>query len=298
MTAQPSITKAALWMSVWLALMLIMTVAGREATRELEVFQIMEMRAVIGIFMLLPLVYLAGGLQTVRTRVFRLHVGRNIVHYGAQFAWFVALTMIPLAQLISIEFTMPIWTAILAAFFLGEKIGPWKLLSILLGVIGVAIIVRPGVGDINEGQLIALAAAVGFAISVTMVKALTRHDSVLTIIFWMLIIQSALGLLPALMVWRWPSAEIWPWVLVIAFCGVFSHYSQARAMTYADATIVIPMDFLRVPLSALLGWLYYQEALDIWTVAGAVLILFGNMLNLRNAGTARIPPAEKDRPQS
>lgn len=281
-------------MGVWLTLMLTMTVAGREATKELAVFQIMEMRAIIGIFMLLPLIYMAGGFKTLRTSVFRLHLGRNVVHYLAQFAWFVALTMIPLAQLISIEFTMPIWTAILAAFFLGEKIGPWKLLSILLGVVGVAIIVRPGIGDINEGQLIALAASVGFAISVIMVKAMTRHDSVLTIIFWMLIIQSVLGLIPAIMVWHWPSAHVWPWVFVIAFCGTFSHYSQARAMTYADATVVIPMDFLRVPLSALLGWLLYQEVLDVWTVAGAVLILFGNTLNLRNASTSRIPPADKD----
>jgi drug/metabolite transporter (DMT)-like permease len=294
MAQQPSITKAALWMGVWLTLMLTMTVAGREATKELAVFQIMEMRAIIGIFMLLPLIYMAGGFKTLRTSVFRLHLGRNVVHYLAQFAWFVALTMIPLAQLISIEFTMPIWTAILAAFFLGEKIGPWKLLSILLGVVGVAIIVRPGIGDINEGQLIALAASVGFAISVIMVKAMTRHDSVLTIIFWMLIIQSVLGLIPAIMVWHWPSAHVWPWVFVIAFCGTFSHYSQARAMTYADATVVIPMDFLRVPLSALLGWLLYQEVLDVWTVAGAVLILFGNTLNLRNASTSRIPPADKD----
>jgi len=262
------------------------------------VFQIMEMRAIIGIFLLAPLIHMAGGVKTLRTNVFALHVGRNIVHYAAQFAWFVALTMIPLAQLISIEFTMPIWTAILAALFLGEKIGPWKLMSIIFGVIGVAIIVRPGIGDIDQGQFIALAASVGFAISVIMIKALTRHDSVLTIIFWMLIIQSALGLIPALLAWRWPSAEVLPWVFVIAFCGTFSHYSQARAMTYADATVVIPMDFLRVPLSALLGWLLYQEALDAWTVAGAVLILFGNTLNLRKAGTARIVPADKDRPQS
>jgi drug/metabolite transporter (DMT)-like permease len=218
------------------------------------------------------------------------HVGRNVVHYFAQFAWFLALTMIPLAQLISIEFTMPVWTAVFAALFLGERIGGLKVVSIILGILGVAIIVRPGLDHVDPGQLIALAAAVGFGISVTMVKGLTRHDSVLTIIFWMLVIQIVLGLVPALWVWTWPSAAVWPWIVVIAVCGTFSHYCMAKAMTHADATIVVPMDFLRVPLSALLGYMLYNEFLDVWTVAGALLILFGNALNLRGAGTARIKP--------
>jgi len=292
---QPSLSKAAMWMGGWLALMLTMSVAGREATKEVNVFQIMEIRAVLGIFMIYPLIHMAGGFQAMRTRVLGQHIGRNFVHYWGQFAWFFALTMIPLAQLVSIEFTMPIWTAILAAMFLGERITPMKLASVVLGVIGVAMIVRPSLDHVDPGQLIALAAAFGFAVSVIMVKGLTRHDSVLTIIFWMLIIQSALGLIPALMVWQWPPAQSWPWIIVIAFCGTFSHYCMARAMTYADATIVVPMDFLRVPLSALLGWMLYNELLDGWTVAGAVLILFGNTLNIRGAGTARVPPADADR---
>jgi drug/metabolite transporter (DMT)-like permease len=290
MSAQPSLPKAALWMAGWLAMMLMMTVAGREATKEIDVFQIMEMRAVIGLALLVLFILAAGGFRTVRTQVPRQHVGRNVVHYFAQFAWFLALTMIPLAQLISIEFTMPVWTAVFAGLFLGERIGGLKVVSIILGILGVAIIVRPGLDHVDPGQLIALAAAVGFGISVTMVKGLTRHDSVLTIIFWMLVIQIVLGLVPALWVWTWPSAAVWPWIVVIAVCGTFSHYCMAKAMTHADATIVVPMDFLRVPLSALLGYMLYNEFLDVWTVAGALLILFGNALNLRGAGTARIKP--------
>lgn len=288
MSAQPSLPKAALWMGGWLSMMLLMTVAGREATREIDVFQIMEMRAVIGLALLIPFILAAGGFRTVRTKVPMQHIGRNFVHYFAQFAWFLALTMIPLAQLISIEFTMPVWTAVFAALLLGERIGPFKVASIVLGILGVAIIVRPGLDHVDPGQLIALGAAVGFGISVTMVKGLTRHDSVLTIIFWMLVIQIIIGLVPALRVWTWPSAAVWPWIFVIGICGTFSHYCMAKAMTHADATIVVPMDFLRVPLSALLGYMLYNEMLDAWTVAGAVLILFGNALNLRGAGTARI----------
>lgn len=287
MTHQPSLVKAAFWMAGWLTAMLVMAIAGRETTRELDVFQIMEMRSVIGLVMLYPLIHLAGGFGKLRTARPWQQVGRNIAHYGAQFAWFKALTLIPLAQVISIEFTMPIWTAILAVAFLGERMGLWKNLAVALGVVGVVIIVRPGTSEIVPGQIIALAAAVGFAISVTMVKSLTRADSVLTILFWMLLIQSIIGLVPALDVWQWPSTYAWAWIIVIAFCGTFSHYCLTRAMLHADATIVVPMDFLRVPLAALAGWLLYNERLDMMTILGAALILSGNLLNLKGAGARK-----------
>jgi drug/metabolite transporter (DMT)-like permease len=284
---EPSNLKAAFWMAGWLTAMLVMAIAGRETTRELDVFQIMEMRSVIGLAMLYPLIHLGGGFATLGTARPWQQVGRNVAHYGAQFAWFKALTLIPLAQVISIEFTMPIWTAILAVAFLGERMGLWKNLAVVLGIVGVVMIVRPGANEIVPGQLIALAAAVGFAISVTMVKSLTRTDSVLAILFWMLVIQSVIGLVPALDVWRWPSAYAWTWIIAIAFCGTFSHYCLTRAMLHADATVVVPMDFLRVPLTALAGWLLYNERLDMLTILGAALILSGNLLNLKGAGARR-----------
>jgi drug/metabolite transporter (DMT)-like permease len=272
---------AALWMAGWLALMLIITIAGRESTRELNVFQIMEVRSIFGFLMLYPLVRLNGGFAAMKTSRPLQHIGRNLIHYAAQLGWFFALTLIPIGQVVSIEFTMPIWTAILAASFLGEHMSAAKISAIVLGVIGVVIIVRPVAGEINPGQLIALAAAVGFGISVAMMKSLTRTENTLTIIFWMLVIQSAAGFFPSLYVWQWPTPVTWGWIAVIAFCGTFSHYCMARAMLYADATVVLPMDFLRVPLTATAGWLIYSERLDAYTVLGAALILTGNLLNLR-----------------
>ena len=279
-------------MAGWLTAMLVMAIAGRETTRELDVFQIMEMRSVIGLAMLYPLIHLAGGFGKLKAARPWQQVGRNIAHYGAQFAWFKALTLIPLAQVISIEFTMPIWTAILAVAFLGERMGLWKNLAVALGIVGVVIIVRPGTSEIVPGQIIALAAAVGFAISVTMVKSLTRTDSVVTILFWMLLIQSIIGLVPAVDVWRWPSAYVWAWIIVIAFCGTYSHYCMARAMRHADATVVVPMDFLRVPLAALAGWLVYAERIDLLTVLGTLLILGGNLLNLPRRATRAARPRD------
>jgi drug/metabolite transporter (DMT)-like permease len=259
-----------------------MPVAGREAAREMNLIQVMEMRSVIGFLMIWPLVHHAGGFAAMRTTRPWLHVARNSVHYLAQYGWLLAVTMISLAQVVSIEFTMPIWTAILAVTLLGERMTVWKVIAVVLGLVGVVVIVRPGASDASLGQLIALAAAVGFGMSVTMVKSLTRTESVVSILFWMVVVQSAIGLLPAIAVWRWPSVVGWTWVLVIAFCGTFSHYCMTRALRYADATVVVPMDFLRVPLSAVVGWLVYTEAIDLFTALGATLILAGNLLNLKS----------------
>ena len=260
--------------------MVVIAVAGREAARELSVFQIMLLRSTLGMAMLWPLVRAAGGLTAVRTERLPQHVLRNAVHYAAQYGWFVALTLIPLAQVVSIEFTMPIWSAVLAVVFLGERMSGRKWFAVLLGLVGVAVIVRPSAGRLDAGQLIALAAALGFAVSVVLVKSLTRTDAAVTISFWMLVVQSAIRLVPALWFWQWPSATTWGWVVVVAFCGTYSHYCFARAMQHADTTVVVPMDFLRVPLTALVGWMAYSERLDFFTATGVGLILAGNALNL------------------
>lgn len=278
---QGSMTKAALWMGGWLSLMVTMAVAGRETASRLDVFQVMELRAFIGFVLLQPLVMKAGGWGAMRSARPMRHLTRNVVHYAAQYAWLLAVTLIPLAQVISIEFTMPLWTAVLAYFFLGESMNRFKAAAIALGLVGVVMIVRPVTTDVSAGQLVSMAAAVGFAISVVLVKSLTRTDSPVRIIFWMLIIQAAIGLVPSIMVWQPVPADLWPWIAVVGFCGTFSHFCMAKAMTHADATVVVPMDFLRVPLTALAGWLIYNELIDVWTVAGAALILTGNLLNLK-----------------
>ncbi|WP_296747253.1 DMT family transporter [Mesorhizobium sp.] len=281
MAPAPSIPKAAFWMALSIASFLAMSIAGRETTAELNVFQVLEMRSVIGFFILMPLVMMNGGFAAMRTERPLAHIARNVIHYSGQAAWLYALTLIPLAVLISIEFTTPIWTAILAVSFLGEKLSKARLTAIALGLIGVVIIVRPNAGSMDPGHLVVLGAAVCFGISMVMVKSLTRTDSVVRIIFWMLLIQSAVGLVPALYDWRNPSLALWPWIVVIAFSGMSSHFCLARALAYADATIISPMDFLRVPLSALVGWLLYHEQIDIFTAGGAALILAGNLLNLQ-----------------
>ena len=273
--------RAAAWMMGWLVLMMVTAVAGREAARELSVFQVMELRSLIGIVMLMPLVLRAGGFAAMRTARPLGHVARNAVHYVGQLAFLYAVTVISLAELVSIEFTTPFWTAILAVLFLGEKMTRATAAAIALGIVGVAVIVRPGTQAIEVGHLVMLGGAVMFGISLVMVKSLTRTESTVRIIFWMLIVQAVIGLAPALYSWRTPPSEAWPWIVLISFSGTFSHFCMTRALVYADAMVVAPMDYLRVPLTALIGWLFYSERIDVYIAVGAALILAGNLVNLR-----------------
>lgn len=288
MATNQSNLKAAAWMAGALACLLTMTVAGREAMRSLNVFQIMELRSLIGLVLLYPLVRSNGGLRAMRTSNLPKHIGRNMAHYGGQGAWLYGLTLIPLAQLIAIEFTAPIWTALLAMAFLGERMTLPKLGAITAGLVGVTVIVRPGIMTIELGHLVVLGSAMSFAFSFIMIKSLTRSESAVKIIFWMLIVQSVIGLLPALYVWRMPIMGDWPWLLAIGFAGTFGHYCMARAVAHADATVVMPMDFVRVPATAFIGWALYAEQVDIYTIVGATLILGGNLLNLGGKRSAPI----------
>jgi len=261
--------------------MVMLAVAAREASKYMHVFQIMELRSLLGIVLFLPMIARAGGIRAMRTQRFGLHISRNAVHYAAQFLWILAITMIPIAEVVAIEFTGPVWVALLAVAFLGEKMTAARVAAVILGVLGVVIIVRPGLDHVEVGQVIALLAAIGFAGSIILVKSLTRTESVVSIIFWMLIIQSAIGVIPAAMRWQAMPPAAWPWLVVIAVCGTYSNFCLTHALRHADATVVVPLDFLRVPLSALAAWLVFSERFDIYTVLGAAVILSGNLLNLK-----------------
>lgn len=268
-------------MAGWLTATLGMTIAGRELAHSISVFEIMLLRSTIATLILTPIVMLNGGLRD-RTSQLKLHLARNVIHYGGQYAWFSALLLIPLAEVIAIEFTMPLWIAMLAAAFLGERIYGAKVAALIIGFAGVIMIVKPGL-TLNPGHLVALAAALIFAGSVTLTKFITRRDTALTVIFMMFAMQSVMGAIPAYLTWVWPPPESYKWIAIVALAGTGSHYCLSKAISLADATIVMPMDFLRLPLTAFAGYLIYSEGIDVWSVAGAVMILAANTINLLKA---------------
>jgi drug/metabolite transporter (DMT)-like permease len=276
------VARAALWMSGALASFMAMAVAGRELAAELSTFQILFFRSVVGLAAVAILLQRSGWTQ-VRTRVFRTHLVRNIAHFGGQYGWFYGLALIPLTEVFAIEFTMPIWTAILATIILGERMSRLRVLAVAIGFAGVLVILRPGIAVVSPAALAVLASAAAYATSHVFTKRLSGTETPLTILFYMTAIQLPLGLVPALPDWVWPSAAMWPWVVVVALTALSAHYCLARAFRLADATVVVPMDFLRLPLIAVIGLFVYGEALQTWVVLGAAIILTAAWLNLRSA---------------
>jgi drug/metabolite transporter (DMT)-like permease len=217
-----------------------------------------------------------------RPRRMKLNLLRNVVHYASQYCWALGLTLLPLATVFSLEFTMPAWTALLAAWLLHERMSPSRLGAVILGIIGVLVILRPGVASINPGAFLVLAAAFGYAITMVTTKQLTMTETTFGIIFWMAVIQLPLSLIgsnPAAFL-HLNAGHILP-VLGLGIAGTTSHFCLSNAFRAGDATLVVPLDFMRIPLIAVVGWAFFNESLDVFVLLGALIIIAGVLWNLR-----------------
>jgi len=221
-------------------------------------------------------------MRALTTRRLALHVMRNAVHFGSQFLWAMGLTLLPLATVFALEFTMPAYTALLAVMFLGERMTPGRIGVVILGFLGVLVIVRPGLESFQPAALFVLCAAFGFAVSLAQTKALTSTETTFAILLWMNAVQ-----LPLAMLGSDPrsylalgAADLLP-VGAVALSGLASHFCLAQAFRSGDASLVVPLDFMRIPLIALVGWLLYGEPLDAYVFFGAGLIVLGVLWNLR-----------------
>lgn len=280
MPAAHPVVKAALWMSGTLASFMIMAVAVRELSEGLHAFQMLFVRSGVGLAIVAVALSLSGW-HHLRTRHLTGHLLRNSVHYVGQALWVFGIQLLPLATVFAIEFTTPIWAAFLAVLFLGERMNAGRWLALGLGFAGILVILRPGVAPTEPALAMMIVCALFFAVSVTMTKWLTRWDHPLAIMFYMTAIQLVLGLVASLFVWAPMTLAQWPWLILLGITGLSAHYCMVRAFGHADATVVMPMDFLRLPLIALVGFLVYAEALDWITLAGAALICAGNYASVR-----------------
>jgi drug/metabolite transporter (DMT)-like permease len=275
--------KAAAWMMGAVLSFSLMAVAGREIQAEMNTFELMLYRSAIGfVIVAATMAIRPPGFAQVRTAHVALHVKRNLFHYSGQNLWFFAVAAIPLGQLVALEFTNPIWVALLAPLLLSETLSRTRVLAALLGFAGVLVVARPGVSPLGLGHAAALLAAVGFAMNTIYTKQIMRFDSVLCVLFWMTLSQGLMSLVLSLPGGvPWPSAAIAPWVLVVGLTGLSAHYALTSALGHAPASIVAPMEFMRLPVVALLGMWLYGEALQPAIFVGAALIIAGNVVNMR-----------------
>jgi len=278
----PPTIRAAAWMCGALVSFIAMAIAGRELSAELTTFEILFFRSLVGLVAVVIVLRRSGWAQ-VRTRVFGTHLIRNVTHFAGQYGWFYGIALIPLTEVFAIEFTVPIWTAILATIMLGERMNRLRVVAIAVGFTGILVILRPGIAIVSPATLAVVGGALAYAFSHVFTKRLAGTQTPLCILFYMTVIQLPLGLVTALPHWTWPSTRLYPWVAVVALTALSAHYCLARAFRLADATVVMPLDFLRLPLIAVIGLFLYGEPLNVWVFAGAAIVLAGVWLNLKSA---------------
>lgn len=279
------LARVVLWMLGALLSFSIMAVSIRELSRGgLSIFEILAIRSGVALLVMLTMLAVRPDFRlNVVPRRMGLHIFRNTVHYASQFSWALSLTMLPLATVFALEFTMPAWTAVLAVWFLHERMTASRLGVVVLGLIGVLVILRPGIAGFNPAAILVLLAAFGYAITMITTKKLTITETTFAIIFWMAVIQFPLSLIGSN-----PGAflsldlrHLLP-ALGVGTAGLTSHYCLSNAFRAGDATLVVPLDFMRIPLIAVVGWAFYGERLDVFVLLGALIIVSGVLWNLRS----------------
>lgn len=260
-----------------------MAVAGREISVELNTFELMMYRSAIGFVIVNLLILKMGGYSQIKSDRLGMHLKRNIFHFAGQNLWFYGIVVLPFSQLVALEFTSPIWVIILAPFLLGEAMTKARAFAALCGFVGVLIVAQPGVLDLGIGHAAGAGSAIFFALNIIYTRQISRFESVLSVIFWMTLIQFFFGLvlgmpggIPI------PSAEGMKWVIVVAIAGLTAHYCLTTALSLAPAATVAPMEFIRLPVIALVGMALYNEPF-VWAVMiGGLFILGGNFINIRS----------------
>jgi drug/metabolite transporter (DMT)-like permease len=266
--------RGAAWMSGAVLSFCLMAISARQLLQHMGPFEVVLMRSIVMLAIVLALVPRAG-VAALGTRRLGLHVLRNGVHFFGQYLWVFSIGALPLATVFAIEFTMPVWTTVLAMAFLKERVSFPRLVMLALGLTGVLVILRPGLGFVQPAALATLGCALAYAASLIWTKQLTTTDAPLAVLFWMSVIQLPMGLVASLPHWVTPVAADLPWIVLVGIGSYTAHYCLTRALKIADASVVVGIDFVRLPLIALVGAALYNEALDPMVFVGAAIIFAG-----------------------
>lgn len=277
-----STSQAVIWMVGAIVSFTAMAVAGRTVSFQLDTFEIMLFRSLVGVTIMISYGVASGAIRSLTTQRLPLHALRNLFHFTGQNLWFYALPLIPMAQVFALEFTTPLWVVVLTPLVIGDRMSKIGVLSAALGFIGILIVTRPTFASLNIGVQAAALSAVAFAITALFTKKLSQDQSIFSILFYLTVMQAVFGLICAGFDGdiTLPSSGNIAWVILIGCAGLFAHLCLTNALTLAPAATVMPIDFARLPVIAVIGAVFYQEPIDIYVICGAIIIVGANYLNL------------------
>lgn len=263
--------RGAIWMILGGISLLLLAIVIRHLQQKYHVLQMIFLRSVISFLLILPWVVRQKRSELATGRL-PLHIFRNAIHYLGNVGWFIGVTLVSLADLQALQFTEPLFAIVLAVIFLRERIGAHRWIATFVGFGGALIIIRPGFVEISPGTLAVLICALFYASSKIATKALADTEGPNTILFYMAVIFIPISAVPAFFVWTMPSWDDLAPIVLLGVFGVAAHACIIRAFAAADASFVIPFDFLRLPIAAAFGFILYRERPEIWVWIGAAII--------------------------
>jgi len=267
----PDTLRGALWMIGASAAFAGMNGAIRYVSGEMHPFEIAFFRNLFGFLLMAPWLVTVGfgGLRTKRLGLYTL---RSIFGISAMLAWFWSLSVMKLADAVALSFTLPLFATILAALVLKEVVRIRRWTATIIGFAGAMIILRPGIDQVTQAEVIVLFAALMMAMAAITVKTLARTESTNAIVMYMLIFMTPLSAIPAAFVWTTPSWDALLWMVVIGALANLAHICLTRAFKAAEASAVMPYDFFRLIFAAAVGYVFFSEVADVWTWVGAAII--------------------------
>ncbi len=263
---------AALFMTGAMILFSTMSIFIKLAAQQLHTLEIVFFRNFLALIMMLPWV-LYNGLNVMKTNRLGMYASRSAFNFVGMASGFAALTLIPLAEATALSFTAPLFATIGAALMLGEKLRVRRITALFIGFIGMLIVLQPGgSGVASQGALLALTHAITLAVTVLIVKKLTDTERPAKIVTYMALLQTPLALIPALWFWQWPQLITFLWLIGLAGAGTVGHLMFTKAVQLAEVSYIQPIEFIRLPLIAIMGYFIFQEVPTIWTCVGGLII--------------------------
>ncbi len=275
--------EGALWMAVSCASLTVLAALIRHLSFEMDTLMILFFRMVFAQALLLPWLF-HHGLGVLRTERLKLHAIRAFFTCGAMISSFYAWSLIPLAEVTALSFLAPIFATAGAALILHETVRARRWAATIVGFIGAMIILRPGMASLDPGHWLALCFAACMACTMLVVKSLSSTEDPIKVVFFVGIFITPISLVLALPIWQWPEAHLWGWLVALGPAAVIGHVTFVKALSCADASAILPFDFLRLPFATLLGFLMFGEYPDLWTwVGGAVIFASTFYISRREA---------------
>jgi drug/metabolite transporter (DMT)-like permease len=261
-----------MWITIAMALFAGLAVFSRMTMNAGQhPFEVVFLRNVFACLLLVPLL-LYRGRSLWHSNSLGLYGLRVSVSLISMQAWFYAVFLIPIGEVTAISFLSPLFGTLGAVFLLGETVRIRRWTALGVGFLGAMIILRPAGSAIGTGQLCALLSTLAAGLTVVLVKQLTAHDDPDKIVFLTNVMMTPLSLVPALFVWRWPTADVLPALIGMGFCAVLGHVCVVRGYAATDASLAMTFEFSKLPFTVALAYLAFAETIDIWTWIGALII--------------------------